>query len=283
MRPATPRASTATRAITPRRVAGAAYVFVRNGTNWSQQAYLKASNTQSDGPFLGDYFGASVAVSGDTRGGWGVCEDPAALSGSNGDQNDNSARDAGAAYVFVRSGTIWRQQAYLKASNTEAGDGFGSSGWQCRVTRWWLAAGGEASNATGVNGNQSDNSARGSGAVYVFSPRGAATLTVTNTADSGPGSLRAALASAVDGDAINFALMTPATITLTSGKLRVTRNVTITGPGPAALAISGNHAIRVFEIAPNTVVTISGLTITNANELDSSPVGGGGIHNETPR
>src|SRR6185436_3414152 len=98
---------------------GAAYIFVRNGTNWSQQAYLKASNTGA-----GDAFGGSVAVSGDTVlvGAWG--EDSDAI-GVNGNQNNNNADRAGAAYVFVRSGTNWSQQAYLKASNTGAGDAFG--------------------------------------------------------------------------------------------------------------------------------------------------------------
>ena len=96
--------------------AGAAYVFVRSGTTWSQQAYLKASNTGA-----GDYFGCSVAVSGDTVVVGAYGEDSSA-TGVNGNQSDNSATDAGAAYVFVRSGTTWSQQAYLKASNTGADD-----------------------------------------------------------------------------------------------------------------------------------------------------------------
>ena len=55
--------------------------------------------------------------------------------GVNGDQADNSAEDAGAAYVFVRNGTTWSQQAYLKASNAEARDEFGCpSLWL--ATRW---------------------------------------------------------------------------------------------------------------------------------------------------
>ena len=78
--------------------AGAAYVFVRNGTTWSQQAYLKASNTD-----VGGGFGLSVAVSGDT----------VVVGGG------------AAAYVFVRNGTTWSQQAYLRASNADASDGFG--------------------------------------------------------------------------------------------------------------------------------------------------------------
>src|SRR5205823_3210346 len=92
---------------------GAAYVFVRNGTTWSQQAYLKASNTGTS-----DGFGMSVAVSGDTVVVGAIFEDSNA-TGVNGDQNDNSALISGAAYVFVRNGTTWSQQAYLKASNTE--------------------------------------------------------------------------------------------------------------------------------------------------------------------
>jgi hypothetical protein len=89
---------------------GAAYVFVRSGTNWSQQAYLKASNTGAD-----DEFGVSVAVSGDTVvvGAW---QESSNATGVNGNQNNNSALNSGAAYAFVRSGTNWSQQAYLKAS-----------------------------------------------------------------------------------------------------------------------------------------------------------------------
>ena len=63
-------------------------------------------------------------------------------------------------------------------------------------------------------------------------PTLATTITVTNTANSGPGTLRTALASAANGDTINFALTTPATITLTTGQLVISNNVTILGPVP---------------------------------------------------
>ena len=140
---------------------GAAYVFVRSGTNWTQQAYLKASNTGAS-----DRFGWSVAMSGDTVviGAYGEASN---ASGVNGNQSDNSASASGAAYVFVGSGTNWTQQAYLKASNTGAGDFFGYSVAVSGDTVV-IGAYGEASNATGVNGNQSDNSAGESGAAYVF-------------------------------------------------------------------------------------------------------------------
>jgi hypothetical protein len=82
-------------------------------------------------------------------------------------QYDNTATDAGAAYVFVRAGGAWSQQAYLKASNTGAGDNFGST---VSVDGNTIVVGvqEEASNATGVNGNQNDNSLPKAGAAYVF-------------------------------------------------------------------------------------------------------------------
>ena len=79
--------------------------------------------------------------------------------GVNGDQNDNSALVAGAAYVFVRNGTAWSQQAYLKASNTDAVDYFGGSVSLSGDTVV-VGAIGEDSNAKGVNGNQNNNSAQ---------------------------------------------------------------------------------------------------------------------------
>ena len=90
----------------------------------------------------------------------------------------------------------------------------------------------------------------------------AATITVTNTNDSGPGSLRQALAVAHDGDSITFAVS--GVITLTSGGLGVTKNVTISGPGANQLAVDGNQALFVFGVFPQRTVSISGLSIRNA-------------------
>src|SRR5262249_45108880 len=92
------------------------------------------------------------------------------------------------------------------------------------------------------------------------------TLTVTNNLDSGAGSLRAAIAFAHKGDAINFApSLVGHTITLTSGELLLRRDVTIAGPGADKLTISGNHASRVFELSATLTpqVTLSGLTISD--------------------
>ncbi|MEA2559168.1 MAG: trimeric autotransporter adhesin [Acidobacteriota bacterium] len=140
--------------------AGAAYVFVRSAGAWSQQAYLKASNTDAD-----DRFGESVAISGDTIV-VGAFQEDSNATGVDGDSSDNSASSSGAAYVFVRSAGAWSQQAYLKASNTDAFDQFGI----VAISGDTLVVGaeGEDSNATGVGGDQSDNSASSSGAAYVF-------------------------------------------------------------------------------------------------------------------
>src|SRR5581483_1146048 len=100
---------------------GAVYVFTRSGGTWSQQAYLKASNTG-----VSDYFGYSVSLSGDTLA-VGAPGESSNATGVNGDQLNDSAENSGAVYVFTRSSGTWSQQAYLKASNTEAFDEFGGS------------------------------------------------------------------------------------------------------------------------------------------------------------
>ena len=136
---------------------GAAYVFSRSGATWTQQAYLKASN-----PEASDYFGISLAFSGETLAVGTYYEDSSA-TGVNGNQTDNSAAQSGAAYVFSRSGTAWTQQAYLKASNTEAGDHFGFS---LALNGDSLAVGARLEGGNGTS--QTDNSAASSGAVYLF-------------------------------------------------------------------------------------------------------------------
>ncbi|MFN0136975.1 MAG: FG-GAP repeat protein [Phycisphaerae bacterium] len=88
--------------------AGSAYVFVRSGNNWTEQAKL----TASDGAAL-DEFGRQVAIVGDTI-----------VVGARWDDHAGGA-NAGSAYVFTRSGTVWTQQAKLIASDAAAGDEFG--------------------------------------------------------------------------------------------------------------------------------------------------------------
>src|SRR5438067_2119435 len=103
----------------------------------------------------------------------------------------------------------------------------------------------------------------------------AATITVTNTNDSGAGSLRAAIQVANDGDTID-ATGVSGTILLTSGQLYINPSVTIIGPGAGNLAVNGNATFRVFQTEGSNT-TISGLTITNG--VSENGLGGGGILN----
>ena len=145
--------------------AGATYVFIRSASTWSQQAYIKASNTQAD-----DSFGRSVALSadGNTLAVGAYFEDSFA-TGIGGLQTDNSTNRAGAVYVFTRSASTWSQQAYVKASNAGADDNFG---WAVALSAdgntLATASNLEDSSAIGINGNQGDNSASSSGAVYIY-------------------------------------------------------------------------------------------------------------------
>lgn len=145
---------------------GAVAVFIRNGTQWAQQAFIKASNTGKE-----DWFGSRLQLSGDgnTLAVAAQLEDSAA-QGINGKQDDDSAQEAGAVYFFTRTGTTWTQRAYVKSSNDEAFDEFGSSVALSRDGRTMaVGARGEDSGAKGINGNQADNSVKEAGAVYVFS------------------------------------------------------------------------------------------------------------------
>ena len=98
-----------------------AYYPLTIDPSFQQQTYLKASNTETN-----DNFGISVAIAGDTLV-VGASGESSNATGVDGDQSDNSAEDAGAVYVFTRNGSIWSQQAYLKASNAEVDDQFGTS------------------------------------------------------------------------------------------------------------------------------------------------------------
>ena len=146
-------------------LAGAAYVFVRNGSTWTEQAFLKGSNTNGY-----DRFGTSVAIHGD-RIAVGAPFEQSNATGVNGNQADTSLYHAGAAYVFYRFGLTWGQEAYIKATNTEANDSFGYS---VAIEDNLLVVGAryEHGGSAGINGDQSDNSVWRSGAAYVYTRSG---------------------------------------------------------------------------------------------------------------
>ncbi|NIY82231.1 FG-GAP repeat protein [Vibrio hepatarius] len=144
---------------------GAAYVYQFDGSDWSEQAYLTASNAESS-----DYFGNSVALSPEGNALLvGALFERSNAIGVNGEQTDNSALASGAAYLFRFDGSLWEQEFYIKSSNTEATDRFGLSvSLSSNGSRLVISTVRESSSATGINGDQSDNSASRSGAVYVY-------------------------------------------------------------------------------------------------------------------
>ncbi|MFZ1699379.1 MAG: hypothetical protein WBO10_08520 [Pyrinomonadaceae bacterium] len=121
---------------------GAAYVFTRAGTVWSQQQKLTANDGQSL-----DQFGYSVAISGDSI-----------ISGATFDDGGGSIR--GSAYVFVRNGAIWSQQQKLTASDGASNDNFGTS----------VTISGDSA-AVGSHGADLSNAAD-QGAAYIFGRNG---------------------------------------------------------------------------------------------------------------
>ena len=118
---------------------GKAYIFVRNGTQWTQQAQLAANDGAAQ-----DFFGKSVAISGDTV----IIGSPFDDVGANPDQ--------GSAYIFARSGINWTQQTIITANDGATGDGFGN----CVAISGNSAIVGAYFDDVGVNVNQ--------GSAYVF-------------------------------------------------------------------------------------------------------------------
>lgn len=208
--------------------AGAAYVFRRVGTTWSQEAYLKAYV-----PSVNQNFGRALAISGttivvgahrDAANGEGVGADPAmtnavangsvtvfeyvaggwtrdtyikplAVSSNDqfgsslsidgdtfvvgtafedsdartvdGDATTNTRNDSGAAYIFVRDGSSWKQDAFLKSFNSDALDSFGHS-VSISGERVVVGAYREDSLSIGIDSDATNNTVQGAGAAYLF-------------------------------------------------------------------------------------------------------------------
>jgi hypothetical protein len=140
---------------------GSAYVFIRSGTEWTQQAKLTAADGAE-----GDLFGVRVALAGDT-----------ALIGARLDDDDVNGIDSGSAYIFTRSGDDWNQQAKLTAADGGTGDWFGYT--VALVDDTALIG---AGNHDGINGVDS-------GSAYVFTRSGTSwsQRTKLTAADGKPG------------------------------------------------------------------------------------------------
>ena len=221
--------------------AGAAYVFVRSGTNWSQQQKL----TASDGA-AGDDFGRSVAVSGDTAlvgaddgdavyvfdrtgGTWTEQQILTASDAAAGDDfgfavaldgdalvvgassNADAGFQSGSAYVFVRSGGTWSEQKKLTAGDAALGDQFGYS----------VAIGADT---VAIGSWQDDDKGSSSGSAYVYEPP-KADLAVTKSGSADP---------VHPGDTLTY------TITVTNAGPATSTGVLLTDSLPAGVTFSGS-------------------------------------------
>jgi hypothetical protein len=149
---------------------GAVFIYVRQGDVWTLQAYIKAQVTD-----IADQFGTGLdlSASGD-RLAVGAPSESSSAVGVDGDAANTAAPQSGAAYVFSRVAGIWTQDAYIKATNTGAGDTFGGAvSLSSDGSTLAVGATGESSSATQVQGDQSDNSKTSSGAAYVLVDAGA--------------------------------------------------------------------------------------------------------------
>jgi trimeric autotransporter adhesin len=221
---------------------GAVYVFRRDATGtWTQQAYLKASNTEAT-----DRFGRDVALSedGNTLVVSADQEDSNA-TGINGNGADNSFFNSGAVYVFGRDDAgVWTQRAYLKASNTGPNDQFGwSVSLSANGTLLAVGAHAEDSAAVGINGNQANNAAGGAGAVYIF-------LRDDNGAWTQEAYIKSSNSESVDFFGESVALSGDAT-TLAVGATNEDSSATGIGGNQADSAAADAGAVYVFRRAAN--------------------------------
>ncbi|MEO0461110.1 MAG: hypothetical protein AAF219_09710 [Myxococcota bacterium] len=148
---------------------GAVYVYRRVSAGWAFEGYLKASN-----PGENDRFGERIAISDD--GATLVIAAPDEDSDSRGIDSDGSNDDAsnsGAVYVFSRDGVLWSEQAYIKSSNPNSQDAFGTSlGVSGDGDTLIVGAPGEDGLGEGVNANPNDRGDEGYGAAYIFERTG---------------------------------------------------------------------------------------------------------------
>ncbi|HMW05086.1 MAG TPA: FG-GAP repeat protein [Leptospiraceae bacterium] len=238
---------------------GAAYIFRRTRNTWANEAYLKAPNAGA-----GDEFGQSVSIDGDTIvvGARNESSNQTTITNGTTASSDNSAPQAGAAYVFRRTGNTWVNEAYLKAPNAGAGDDFG---FPVAISGDTVVVGArlEDSNQTTItNGTTAspDNSAADSGAAYVFRR--------TGTTWANEAYLKAPNAEA--GDRFGHSVSISGN-TIVVGALFEDSNQTIITNGVAPIGVNGatdSGAAYVFRRTGTTWVNEAYLKAPNAEAND---------------
>ncbi len=254
--------------------AGAVYAFVRAGTTWTQQAYMKASNTSIPPQGQdGDNFGYSIAIAGNLAVIGAQLEDSNGTGVNSNTQSNESATNAGAAYLFQRAGTVWSQAAYLKASNTEAVDLFGI---RVAISPDYAVVGAtlEDSAATGISGNAADNSAISSGAAYVFqlnawTVSGSPQSTAVNTpfGQALQVTVTDAVGSPITGATVNFTVPASGASATLSSPTAVTNGSGVATVNATANGTSGSYPV---------VATVTGQTGSGTFFLTNTGGGGGG-------
>jgi hypothetical protein len=191
---------------------GAAFVFVRDQKGWSQQAYLKASNTGRE-----DQFGSAAAIWGDTIAISATSESSSA-TGVNGDQVNNATPYSGAVYVFRRSGATWAQEAYIKAPMANANGNFGAA----------VALSGDTLAVVNVSPL----------AVYIYRRSGSTWSYEKSISDDGDIALWGDTLAVFNGKSLNFYLRS-------AGEWTLQTSVTAPNPGSTyvSLAMAGETAV----------------------------------------
>jgi hypothetical protein len=138
------------------------YIFVRNAGVWSAHTYIKGSNNEYE-----DRVGTSVALSADgSVVAIGSPSEDSSAAGIEGNETVDDAPDSGAAYVYRLDAGAWTQQSYVKPSNTDAGDAFGTSvALSSDAATLLVGATGEDSSSTT---DQNNDTAAAAGAAYLY-------------------------------------------------------------------------------------------------------------------
>ena len=222
--------------------AGAMYVFVYDGTNWTQEAYIKASNAEADDEFGGDESllisqdGLTIAVAAG-----GEDSNALGLSDVNTEGADNSSQSSSAVYVFRKESGTWSQEAYIKSDHDNDNFFGGKRGLALNKTGTSLAIG-TIWNSSSNLGVSSDSNNSGSltqaGAVYFYTKSGSSWAKTSF--------LKAPNTGSSDQFSVSIA-MDETGATMVVGAAKESSNATgVAGTGQANNGTSGAGAVYVY-------------------------------------
>jgi hypothetical protein len=275
---------------------GSVYVYARSAGVWTQQAYLKASNTAKSPNFTAtEHFGSALAMSGDgkTLAVSSDYEGGAAIGGNEVHDCDallpvNCAKASGAVYVFtLTTGGVWVQQAYVKASNIGAGDYFGNTiALTGDGNTLVVGARFESSAATGIDGNEAHDCAAvppvncsiSRGAAYVFTRSAQIWTKQTYIKQSYQGQFPTSISISADGNTLVFGLTNDTKSGPSTGVILLYNRSATTWIPPSGIFASNPGANDYFGCS----VSISGDGSTLAVGAYGEASAATGVNNITP-